>query len=74
MPLFASHRKIKDLAALLYSSLGTGVTKTERLFFYKIYRGGGRLNAGARLEIHRIVKKAKSIRKRDMRNKNRKKG
>jgi heptose I phosphotransferase len=62
-PWFERHRRIKDLAALLYSSLETPLDRTERLRFMKIYLGGGKPGQVARRMIRRIARKADRIAK-----------
>jgi heptose I phosphotransferase len=60
-PLFKGHRRIKDLAALLYSSFDSPITRTERLRFLKIYLGGGKISRAGRRLIRRIERKARRI-------------
>ena len=60
-PFFKKHRRIKDLAALLYSSLNTQITRTDRMRFFKIYHGGGALNSKAKRLIKAVENKTKKI-------------
>ena len=60
-PLFPGHRRIKDLAALLFSTLESPVTRTERLRFFRRYLGGGKLGPTGRRLLHRVERKAGRI-------------
>jgi heptose I phosphotransferase len=50
--------RIKDLAQLLFSSDLPGITRTDRLRFFKKYLGIRRLDADARWLLRRIQWKA----------------
>jgi tRNA A-37 threonylcarbamoyl transferase component Bud32 len=52
---------VKDLAALLFSSLEVPVTHGQRLAFYKRYRQISRLSANDKILIRLIVKKCHKI-------------
>lgn len=52
---------VKDLAALLFSSLELPLTHGERLAFYKRYMQINRLSAGDKTLIRRIIKKCNKI-------------
>ncbi|MBU0755781.1 MAG: hypothetical protein KJ645_11620, partial [Planctomycetes bacterium] len=60
-PFFQRHRRIKDLAALLFSSLNTEISRADRLRFYLHYSGGGRLDRKRKRMIRLIGKKARKI-------------
>lgn len=53
-----SRWQVKDLAQLLFSSDLPGVTRTDRLRFFKHYLGLSRLDAAARRLLRRIQRKA----------------
>jgi len=61
--IFSMRGKIKDLAALYYSTLSTAVTRTDRIRFLKAYRGGGRLGEGDRRLAAAVIRKAQKIAK-----------
>jgi len=60
-PLFAFHRRIKDLAALHYASLEGRFSRTDRLRFFRVYQGGGRLRRDGKKMIRIVLKKASRI-------------
>lgn len=53
--------KVKDLAALLFSSLEVPLTHGQRLAFYKRYMQINRLSADDKTMIRRIIKKCNKI-------------
>lgn len=55
--------KIKDLAAMLYSTEIAGVTRTDRMRFFKQYVGLQKLDAAAKRLARRIEAKAKHYRR-----------
>ena len=67
-PLFEKHRRVKDLAAMLYASLDTEATRTDRLRCFRAYYGGGRLGPRAKSLIRTIEAKARRIGARQRRN------
>ena len=58
--------RVKDLAALNYSSDKNLITRADRLRFITHYLGGEKLDANARLFIKKIVKKTDKIRSHDL--------
>jgi heptose I phosphotransferase len=58
-----SRWKIKDLAGLLFSSEVAGVTRTDRMRFFKQYVGIAKLDAGAKRLARRIEAKAERYRR-----------
>jgi hypothetical protein len=66
-PLFQRHRRIKDLASLLYSSLDLPFSQTDRLRFFKKYYGGGKIKKKAKRLIRTVERKASRIRLRERR-------
>ncbi len=63
--IFKRRGRIKDLAALLYSSMATPVTDKDRLRFLAAYLGGGRLKPAARRLIAAVRRKASRIARHD---------
>jgi tRNA A-37 threonylcarbamoyl transferase component Bud32 len=61
------HRRIKDLAALLYSSLDLPFSRTDRLRFFKRYHGGGRIGGKGKALIRNVARKAEWIQARERR-------
>jgi heptose I phosphotransferase len=59
--IFRMHGRIKDLAALLYSSLPTPVSNADRLRFFRAYKGGGALTKKDRKLIAAVRRKARAI-------------
>ncbi len=59
--LTSRHRRVKDLAALLYSSMPIPVSQTDRLRFMKSYMGEGSINKKTRRMIKAVERKSKRI-------------
>jgi len=57
--------RIKDLAALLYSSHALAVTNADRMRFFRSYKGGGRLSPRDRKLIADVSGKARRIARHD---------
>ena len=55
--------QVKDLAALLFSTYIPGVTRTDRLRFFKQYLGLKKLDAEAKRYAYRIQRKAERYRR-----------
>lgn|GEM_PF-2944423 len=55
------HGRVKDLAALLYSSLEIPITASDRLRFLATYRGGASLDHTGRRLIEKVERKARRI-------------
>jgi len=64
---FKRHGLVKDLAALLYSSLQAGATAADRIRFYHAYRGAANLSPPDRRLIRAVEKKAGKIARHDAR-------
>jgi heptose I phosphotransferase len=64
-PRFSGHRRIKDLAALLYSSLDGPFSRTDRLRFFKVYMGGGRLQSAGKKLLWAVQSKTRRIQARE---------
>ncbi|MFH1998031.1 MAG: lipopolysaccharide kinase InaA family protein [Planctomycetota bacterium] len=71
-PLFHRHRQVKDLAALLFSSMHTPVRRTDRLRFLRVYLGGGRLTGKGKILAWAVERKARKISKRESKRRNEK--
>jgi heptose I phosphotransferase len=55
--------RVKDLAQLLYSSDLAGISRTDRLRFFKTYLGIARLDAPSRRLLRRVQRKAAGYRR-----------
>lgn len=64
--LFKGHRKIKDLAALLYSSLDLPVSRSDCMRFFRTYWGRKCRDGGAKKMIRAVQAKAARIRARQI--------
>ena len=58
-----SRWRVKDLAALLFSSDVPGITRTDRLRFYRAYLGVPKLDDDAKRLARRILRKAERYRR-----------
>ncbi|MBW1823989.1 MAG: hypothetical protein JRI87_05405 [Deltaproteobacteria bacterium] len=58
--------RVKDLAALNYSSDKNLITRADRLRFITHYLGGGKLDDKTKLFLGKIVKKTDKIRSHDL--------
>lgn len=61
-PIFRRHRRIKDLAALLYSSMELPFSRTDRMRFFREYWDRGKL--GTKRMIRAVAAKAQKIKER----------